>query len=394
LGGRARGITVDGYRIDNGQHLFMGANHSLAQLLRTVGVKPKQLLTQRLQLEVPGAFRLKAAPLPAPFHLISALILARGLSLVERWQIAQLLRQLQRKPPQATQTVGELLQQQSPRLLQRFWAPLVVAALNTPYQTASAALFARVLNDTLAADAHASELWLSRQDLSELFPVPAVRYLSMRRGIVRTSTTIVSAARDQQGYWLDGDPRFTSYSHLVIATAPYHANQLLASFPSTERTQQQINRLSYQPIATLWLDYGPTVRLPAPMLGLCHGGTSRYDGPGQWVFDRGQITNQPGLLAVVISATEPQPNRPELIAAIQRQLEQALGPLPSPRWQRLIIERRATFASTPDRPRISSETAEPGLWLAGDYLIPYYPATVETAVRSGIAVAQRIVATS
>jgi uncharacterized protein with NAD-binding domain and iron-sulfur cluster len=53
---------------------------------------------------------------------------------------------------------------------------------------------------------------------------------------------------------------------------------------------------------------------------------------------------------------------------------------------RTVTEKRATFRCTPDRPRIECDAFAadlPGLWLAGDYAWPDYPATLEGAVRSG-----------
>jgi hypothetical protein len=64
--------------------------------------------------------------------------------------------------------------------------------------------------------------------------------------------------------------------------------------------------------------------------------------------------------------------------------------LPAPDQLTLIHEKRATFACTPDRPRLHARSASdtlPGLVLAGDYAWPDYPATLEGAVRSGLAAA-------
>jgi monoamine oxidase len=41
---------------------------------------------------------------------------------------------------------------------------------------------------------------------------------------------------------------------------------------------------------------------------------------------------------------------------------------------------------------LASGTGLPGLWLAGDYVAGDYPATIEGAVRSGVAAARLILA--
>jgi uncharacterized protein with NAD-binding domain and iron-sulfur cluster len=73
---------------------------------------------------------------------------------------------------------------------------------------------------------------------------------------------------------------------------------------------------------------------------------------------------------------------------LHSELETALGrKLPSPLWHQVIRERRGTFSCRPDLPRPTAQTPLHGLWLAGDYVCANYPATLEGAVRSGIAAA-------
>ena len=73
------------------------------------------------------------------------------------------------------------------------------------------------------------------------------------------------------------------------------------------------------------------------------------------------------------------------------ELEQTLGrSLPQAAWHRVIRERRATFSCMPNLPRPAARTPIPGLWLVGDYVCANYPATLEGAIRSGVAVARAI----
>jgi uncharacterized protein with NAD-binding domain and iron-sulfur cluster len=113
------------------------------------------------------------------------------------------------------------------------------------------------------------------------------------------------------------------------------------------------------------------------------------------VFDRGQLGGPEGLLSCVISAHGPHEAlaRDELVLAVHAQLERQLGRrLPAPEWSQVIVEKRATFACRPGLFRPGIRTPLPGLWLAGDYLDSDYPATLESAVRSGVACATAILA--
>lgn len=398
MGGRARVVHKDHHwRVDNGQHILIGAYSELTRLLRLTGVSPKQLAHLPLTLHVPGRLHLKAASLPAPFHLAVGLLRAKGLSWADRIAMLRLMRWLKRhgfRLPDPAVTVAALLAEtrQTPTLCQLIWEPLCVAALNTPVAEASAQVFANVLRDSLAAGAAASELLLPRTDLSELFPVPAARYIGVRRGKLRTGNAIEAIEPVAGGYRLEGDPGSQPWPHVVVATAPYHAGTLLASAGGCQRLVAQIDALEHEPIVSVDLALGRGQKLPEPMVGLVSGSTA---GPAQWVFDRGQLGGPEGLLSCVISAHGPHEAlaRDELVLAVHAQLERQLGRrLPAPEWSQVIVEKRATFACRPGIFRPGIRTPLPGLWLAGDYLDSDYPATLESAVRSGVACATAILA--
>jgi len=100
-----------------------------------------------------------------------------------------------------------------------------------------------------------------------------------------------------------------------------------------------------------------------------------------------------GLFACVISAHGPHEelDREDLEIAVQQQLERELSRrLPAPEWVMTITEKRATFACRPGIVRPATRTPVARLWLAGDYVDSPYPATLESAVRSGTAAAAAV----
>ena len=93
LGGRARGVVVDGKLLDNGQHILLGAYRDTLKMLRRVGVDTgKALLTLPLQMRYPpgsGGMDFIAPRLPAPLHLLAALIRSSGLAREDKLSLAR-----------------------------------------------------------------------------------------------------------------------------------------------------------------------------------------------------------------------------------------------------------------------------------------------------------------
>ncbi len=389
LGGRARSVERDGRVIDNGQHILSGAYTETLRLMQRVGVNVGRALQRRpLSLVYPGRFELHAPRLPAPLHLAAALLTAKGLHLTDRLAALRLMRALRgcRYSPPIEQSVSELLDAVgSPASLRRLlWEPLCIGALNTPPAEASARVFAVVLRDGLAAGRLASDLLLPRTDLSRVFPDAAASYIAARGGEVHAGCTVEAIGRDGQAFRLE--PRSeTGFSHVIVAAAPQQLARLLGHLPELAPSLALVERFDYQPIITCYLAYAPTIRLPAPMIGMTGA-------CAQWLFDRGQLGAEPGLLAAVVSAARPYLGMPreELAARVHGEVESVLGGLAAPRWQMVITEKRATFACVPGLQRPAAITPLRRLFLAGDYVASAYPATLESAVRSGVRCAELV----
>lgn len=401
LGGRARAVEVRGKMLDNGQHILLGAYRETLRLLRTVGVEPSAaLLHLPVQMRYPAGgdgMDFVAPRLPAPLHLALALLRAKGLDRADKMALARFTTAGRWMDWTLYHdcTVAELLERfdQTERLVRLMWRPLCIAALNTPPERASAQVFLAVLRDSLGAKRRAaSDMLIPRLSLGALFPEAASAWLARHGAAVRLGVKLACVAREGEGWRLDLGPAGSEQvDALVLATPATQSASLLA--PHDGALASQLAALDYEPIATCYLQYGAGTRLDLPFYALeDHPAQGRW---AQFVFDRGQLDpGQDGLLAVVVSAAADAAalSREALAASIAAQLAAQLGrpELAAPAWTQVITEKRATFSCTPGLVRPGNETSLPGLVLAGDYTASDYPATLETAVRSGVGAATAI----
>lgn len=390
LGGRARGVMHNGTQLDNGQHLLLGCYRETLRLIEQVGGNPEQdFLRLPLQLDLHGKFSFRAPHLPAPLHLLAALLGAQGLPFGARLKAVRFMLALRRMNFHLPKdmTVVDLLAQygQHAELTQKLWEPLCIAALNTPIHNASAQVLLNVLRDALNRSRADSDMLLPHMNFSALFPQRAASYVEQRGGTVFTSCGAETLRPVENGIELTSMHGVERFSHVICAAPPSVAAELLRPIAGLESAVAQIEALQHQPIYTVYLQYPPQVRLPHPMIGLHR----RFS---QWLFDKGQIAGQHGLLAAVISAEgiHQELSQDELAHKVIGELCGEFGIAEIPQWFKIIAEKRATFCCAPNLRRPTQHTALPRLLLAGDYTAGDYPATLEGAVASGVRCASLI----
>jgi squalene-associated FAD-dependent desaturase len=381
-GGRARTVDLEGIELDNGQHVLIGAYRETLRLMRIVGADPDKLLLRApLALEYPGKFSLRAPRLPPPLHLLGALLGAKGLSWGERIAALRFIASMRGIGYRiaADMPVTQLLAQyrQTGTLARYLWEPLCVSALNTPAASASARVFLHVLRDALDGARDASDFLIPRTDLGKLFPQPAAAFVRANGGSLQLGTPVRTLSEAENGFVLDDRPaRFT---HAILAVGPHQLDALLQRFAALAPIRQCVAEFAFEPIYTCYLQYPRDVSMPQPMTGF-DGGII------QWIFDRGRLDGTPGLLAAVVSARGAHQalSQDAVASAIHRELAEFLPDLPAPLWSRVIAEKRATYSCRPGIARPPNQTAVRNLCLAGDYTAGEYPATLESAVRSGL----------
>jgi hydroxysqualene dehydroxylase len=415
LGGRARRVEIQGNFLDNGQHILLGAYSATLDLMKTLGIeRDKAFLTLPLQMMYPpeaGGMQFLAPKLPAPLHLLFALLRSTGLGRVDKLALARFSTTARWMGWQLHKdcSVSELLDRfdQTERLCELMWIPLCLAALNTPPERASAQVFLNVLRDSLGAKRAASDMLLPRVDLSSLLPDTAAKFLQQHGGTVVLGTTVRQMRLEPNQKWLlECNHEVTSlageWDAVIIATQADHAADLVEKIHADEQDENSVNTnpnlktpvvFEYESITTVYLQYPQELLLERPFYAL-------QDKPkllqwGQFVFDRGQLQQeQKGLMAVIISAAANanQRSHAELAEDVARQLAFTFKKteFTQPIWQQVITEKRATFSCAPDLHRPDNTTAYANLFIAGDYTASDYPATLESAVRSGVQAAKLV----
>ena len=375
-GGRARSLsqTFAGQSLDNGQHILIGAYRDTLSLMRTVGINPDTAL-QRLPLDLrfSDGQGLCLPDWAMPFNFLAGLARTQGWQLQDkaslikaawRWQCTNL-------KCNETWTVAELCHdaQLSDCVMAQLIEPLCLSALNISVQEASASVFLRVLQDALLGGAGSSDLLVPRVDLGQLLPTASSRWLEAHGAQIHLGQRL--DASDVEALYAQA----TSHQPILLACPPWEAARLSANLAPT--WADQTSALSHTAIATVYLhcsDAGYT-GLSRPMMAL----RSDSQAPAQFVFDRGALTGQPGLLAAVVSACDLE--RDAVSERVQNQVRVQLG-LRELACVQTVVEKRATFACTPQRHRPDAFIAK-DLWACGDYIRGPYPATLEGAVRSG-----------
>lgn len=377
LGGRARGVEVDGLALDNGQHILIGAYHRTLALMRRVGSDPAATLARLpLELRHPDGRGLRFPPGAPWLGFARAVATARGWSWPDRLAFLGVasgwaLRGFRCAP---SLTVDQLCARLPRSVRDILIDPLCVAALNTPAHEASAAVLLRVLRDALFGGPGASDLLLPRRSLDELLPSPAYSWLTAHGAEMRLGHRVQRLEQAGGDWQLDGE-RFDA---VVLACTAAEAARLAAALEPDWAARA--DALRYEPIVTVYL-HSPGARLPAPMTALAAGPMA----PAQFAFDHGALGGPSGVFAFVISGARTWVERglEATGQAVVAQARAALGDSgPAPELLRVLAEKRATFRCAPALLR-PGPVIRPRLLAAGDHVDGPYPATLEGAVRAG-----------
>jgi squalene-associated FAD-dependent desaturase len=404
LGGKAYSFVdpETGAEVDNGQHVFMACTTAYVDFLRRLGSLSLAKRQRRLRVPVIDSrgrrSSLSAAPLPAPIHLLPSFLAYRHLRPPDKVRIARGLLAIVRTPAAErrrlrAESFGDWLRArgQSPTAVRYFWDLIVVPALNCRSDAASAEQALFVFQEGFLASSRSAAIGLPLAGLSRLHAEPAARYIEGRGGEVRLRAAVerleVGGGRIEALVLATGERlRFDAF---VLALPPEQARALLPEGLRRERTFHLLERFRPSPIVNLhlWLD-GPVADFDFAAFTGCDL---------QWIFNRSALSGEATPLehlVVSLSAAEDYVDL-DRAAAGNLFLPQIERALPRARGRQavrsvLIKEPEATFLPAPGLERPPNETPLPDLVLAGAYTDTGWPATMESAVRSGMTAARSL----
>ncbi|MGI5391629.1 hydroxysqualene dehydroxylase HpnE [Streptomyces sp. CA-251251] len=400
LGGLAFSFQRGDLTVDNGQHVYLRCCTAYRWFLDRIGGTALAPVQKRLDVPVVDLARpagrrlgrLRRDALPVPLHLGRSLATYPHLSLAERAGVGRAALALKgldlADPALDDQDFGSWLAAhgQSARAVEALWDLVGVATLNAVAGDASLGLAAMVFKTGLLSDPGAADIGWARVPLGDLHDGLARAALDAAgvRTEVRTRVTAVRA--EEGGGWSVEVPGETLEADAVLLAVPQReAHDLLPA--GALDAPGNLLEIGTAPILNVHVVYDRKV-LAAPFLAAL--GT-----PVQWVFDRTEASGLKEGQYLALSQSTAQAEIDEPVATLrERYLPELERLLPHARGAEVrdffvTRERTATFAPAPGvgRLRPGARTKAPGLYLAGAWTATGWPATMESAVRSGVGAA-------
>lgn len=355
-----------GQTIDNGNHLLLSGNAEALAYLELIGASDRLAGAARarfpwIDLETGARWTIAPSDGPIPWWLFAANRRLPGTGPADYIPLLRLLN------PRAGATVGATVATTGP-LWHRLIEPLLVSALNTPPADASAKLAAAILRGTLAKGGRACRPLVATPSLAAAFVDPALAQLARAGAPLkqrRLRAIESDAGRATALGFADGSEPLADGDTVVLAVPAWTATELLPRLAIPTR---------HHAIVNAHFAVAPPPGAP-PITGVV-GGTV------EWVFAHARH------IAITVSAADRLVDTPHaalapmLWAETARALGMQPGVLPP---HRIIIEKRATFAATPEQDglRPPAQTRLANLFLAGDWTQTGLPATIEGAIQSG-----------
>ncbi len=392
LGGRASSFedAATGQLVDACQHVTMGCCTSFTRFCETVGIAGFLARENALMFLTPDgrSSRFAADPWPAPFHLGRALASAHYLTSGEKVRVAAGLAALLREPPDTDPPLLDWLRthRQTDATITRFWAVVLTSALNETIDRLGLRYARKVFLDGFLRTRTGWEVSIPRVPLGRLYGPELRGWLDRHRVELRENTAVRKIEPrperpDEVGTLLLRDGSRLTADRYVLAVPFERVLDLLPDSWQGESYFARIGKLQPSPITSvhLWFDRPVTVLRHAALV----------DCLGHWIFNRGETSPGEFYLQVVISASRQLRDLGR--AETERRIAEEVWKLfPIARSARIlrartVTEHTATFSAVPGVDAFRPNQLSPirNMVLAGDWTLTDWPATMESAVRSG-----------
>ena len=401
LGGRASSYELPGTGevVDNCQHVLLGCCTNLIDFYRRLGVEQQIRWYDEITFILPGgrSSTLKAGALPAPLHAAPSFLDSTVLDLKDKLAVARAMIAL---VPALPKDNGEnflswlLRHGQTQKAINRFWAPVLISALNEDLDRVSVRYAAQVFRESFLKSAEAGRMGVPAVPLSQLYGT-AAQYVEARGGKVHLRSPVDSVRADAGGVQLCVGGEDVRADYAILATPFGGVEKLLPDAPELEALREQLHNFGTSPITGihLWFDREITPLEHAVLL----------ERTIQWMFHKSKIlatrrdSPQDGsYLELVVSSSKTLVDKPrgEIIGMAVRELAEFFPVVREAKLTKatVIKEVHATFSPTPgsDGFRPSHNSPWPRLFLAGDWTATGWPSTMEGAVRSGYGAAEAL----
>ena len=399
LGGRAGSFAdpATGQLIDACQHVSMGCCTNLAHFFHTIGVDHLLAPQPKLYFITPDRRRslFQADHWPAPFHLGRALFGAHYLTPAEKlrvgWGMLSLLRANAQDDPPLLDWL--LAHRQTRRTIERFWAVVLVSALNETVDRLGLKYARKVFVDGFLRHRDGFVVHVPTVPLGQLYGDELHQWFTRHCVEIRENAAVKQTVMSPRGVTqllLRGGSSIVADWYVLAVPFDRVSTLLPEEVTGGDPYFDGIRQLAPSPITSvhLWFDRA-VMTLPHAVLVGCLG---------QWVFNRREVAPGEHYLQVVVSASSQIKalGREEMERRIVAELTQIFPEVATAKLlrSRVVTEHSATFSAVPGVDRWRPPQASPiaNLALAGDWTATGWPATMEGAVRSGYLAAEVILA--
>ncbi len=404
LGGRASSYQHPGTGevVDNCQHVLLGCCTNLIDLYRRTGVENKIRWYDSLTFLEPGgrASVIRASSLPAPLHAGPSFLRADCLTLADKLAIGRAMLALAPSTPtESCETFLNWLKRhgQTGQAIERFWKTILVSALNEDLDLISVSYAAQVIRESFLKSALAGRMGVPTVPLTELYSA-AGDAIRSRGGEVQLRAGLESFRAQPSDVTVVVNGQEQKFDYLVLAVSFDVLAKILPNSPDAAPLAQMLTHFTTSPITGihLWFDRVISDLDHAVLL----------DRTIQWMFHKSRLiearespeskNGNGSYVELVVSSSKSlvEKSRGEIVDLAVKELGEFF---PAAREAKLlkstvIKEVHATYSPRPgvDQHRPKPETAWPRVFLAGDFVVTGWPATMEGAVRSGYLAAESL----